>query len=152
MSGKVTGFAAGVPGGVNRGHTIGMAASDRQEPPKPPNPPNKNKNKTLSKRLSKRQSVSNPRVDVSDLRAPMFPALRRKTTIQILILILYELRCVGAESASSVPHRSLSLSLSPPLSLCIHLSILPHTHQRHCPGRQDRRRDRDAAGRCRDLG
>ena len=32
--------------------------------------------------------VSNPRVDVSNLRAPMFPALRRKTTVQILILIL----------------------------------------------------------------
>ena len=34
--------------------------------------------------------VSNPRVDVSNLRAPMFPALRRKTTVQILILILPE--------------------------------------------------------------
>ena len=34
--------------------------------------------------------VSNPRVDVSNLRAPMFPALRRKTTVQILILILVE--------------------------------------------------------------
>ena len=32
--------------------------------------------------------AGNPRVDVSDLRAPMFPALRRKTTVQILILIL----------------------------------------------------------------
>jgi hypothetical protein len=30
--------------------------------------------------------VSNPRVDVSNLRAPMFPALRRKTTDKILIL------------------------------------------------------------------
>ena len=33
--------------------------------------------------------VSDPRVDVSDLRAPVFPALRRKTTVQILILRVF---------------------------------------------------------------
>ena len=58
--------------------------------------------------------VSNPRVDVSDLRAPMFPALRRKTTVQILILILILGRPalgLGVRHSVSVPHFPLQKSL-----------------------------------------
>ena len=56
--------------------------------------------------------VSNPRVDVSNLRAPMFPALRRKTTVQILILILILTSadaaaslCDDAAAAGDLPNR-----------------------------------------------